>query len=105
MLVPRDPLEDRDAIVEIRAGTGGDEAALFAADLLRMSAESGLPIWGLMLANERVWRTDEEIRAGVLKIWAAMPRAASVTTAYAQRLAKAIKNARGTSDQMLAAAA
>jgi peptide chain release factor 1 len=36
LLVPRDPLEDRDAIVEIRAGTGGDEAALFAADLLRM---------------------------------------------------------------------
>src|SRR5579884_2025854 len=36
LLVPRDPLDDRDAIVEIRAGTGGDEAALFAADLFRM---------------------------------------------------------------------
>jgi peptide chain release factor 1 len=36
LLVPRDPLEDRDAILEIRAGTGGDEAALFAADLFRM---------------------------------------------------------------------
>jgi peptide chain release factor 1 len=36
LLLPRDPLDDRDAIVEIRAGTGGDEAALFAADLLRM---------------------------------------------------------------------
>jgi peptide chain release factor 1 len=36
LLIPRDPLEDRDAILEIRAGTGGDEAALFAADLLRM---------------------------------------------------------------------
>jgi peptide chain release factor 1 len=36
LLIPRDPLEDRNAIVEIRAGTGGDEAALFAADLLRM---------------------------------------------------------------------
>jgi len=36
LLTPRDPLDDRDAIVEIRAGTGGDEAALFAADLLRM---------------------------------------------------------------------
>ena len=35
-LVPTDPLDDRDAIVEIRAGTGGDEAALFAADLFRM---------------------------------------------------------------------
>jgi peptide chain release factor 1 len=36
LLVPPDPLDDRDAIVEIRAGTGGDEAALFAADLYRM---------------------------------------------------------------------
>ena len=35
-LVPRDPHDDRDAIIEIRAGTGGDEAALFAADLYRM---------------------------------------------------------------------
>jgi peptide chain release factor 1 len=36
LLVPHDPLDDRNAIVEIRAGTGGDEAALFAADLYRM---------------------------------------------------------------------
>jgi len=36
LLVPRDPHDDRDAILEIRAGTGGDEAALFAADLYRM---------------------------------------------------------------------
>lgn len=36
LLIPRDPLDGRNAIVEIRAGTGGDEAALFAADLYRM---------------------------------------------------------------------
>jgi len=36
MLVPRDPLDDKNIIMEIRAGTGGDEAALFAADLFRM---------------------------------------------------------------------
>ena len=35
-LLPHDPLDERNAIVEIRAGTGGDEAALFAADLFRM---------------------------------------------------------------------
>ena len=35
-LMPKDPRDDRDVIVEIRAGTGGDEAALFAADLYRM---------------------------------------------------------------------
>lgn len=36
LLIPRDPLDERDCIVEIRAGTGGDEAALFAANLFRM---------------------------------------------------------------------
>ena len=36
LLVPRDPNDSKDCIVEIRAGTGGEEAALFAADLLRM---------------------------------------------------------------------
>jgi peptide chain release factor 1 len=35
-LVPRDPNDDKNVIVEVRAGTGGDEAALFAADLYRM---------------------------------------------------------------------
>jgi peptide chain release factor 1 len=35
-LLPSDGTEDRDALLEIRAGTGGDEASLFAADLLRM---------------------------------------------------------------------
>ena len=36
LLVPRDPRDEKSVIVEIRAGTGGDEAALFAADLFRM---------------------------------------------------------------------
>jgi peptide chain release factor 1 len=36
MLVPKDPRDKRNVIMEIRAGTGGDEAALFAADLFRM---------------------------------------------------------------------
>ncbi|MCE5244111.1 MAG: peptide chain release factor 1 [Syntrophobacteraceae bacterium] len=36
MLAPRDPNDDKNVILEIRAGTGGDEAALFAADLFRM---------------------------------------------------------------------
>lgn len=35
-LIPRDPLDDKNTIMEIRAGTGGDEAALFVADLFRM---------------------------------------------------------------------
>jgi len=49
LLLPRDPLEDRDTIVEIRAGTGGDEAALFAADVLRMY---------LRYAERRGWKTE-----------------------------------------------
>ncbi|GHU89151.1 peptide chain release factor 1 [Spirochaetia bacterium] len=36
MLIPKDPLDEKNIIMEIRAGTGGDEAALFAADLFRM---------------------------------------------------------------------
>ncbi|MDI6797161.1 MAG: peptide chain release factor 1 [Desulfatibacillaceae bacterium] len=36
LLLPKDPNDDKDVILEIRAGTGGDEAALFAADLFRM---------------------------------------------------------------------
>src|SRR6187401_509678 len=36
LLVPRDPNDDRNVVLEIRAGTGGDEAALFASDLFRM---------------------------------------------------------------------
>jgi peptide chain release factor 1 len=51
LLIPRDPLDDRDAIVEIRAGTGGDEAALFAADLERMyrrfAERKGLRVEGI----------------------------------------------------------
>ena len=36
LLIPKDPQDDKNAIIEIRAGTGGDEAALFAGDLYRM---------------------------------------------------------------------
>ena len=36
LLIPKDPQDDKNAILEIRAGTGGDEASLFAGDLLRM---------------------------------------------------------------------
>jgi peptide chain release factor 1 len=36
LMLPRDPLADRAAVVEVRAGTGGDEAGLFASDLYRM---------------------------------------------------------------------
>jgi len=50
-LLPPDPNEDRDAIMEIRAGAGGDEAGLFAADLFRMysrfAEEVGLKIEGM----------------------------------------------------------
>ena len=36
MLLPRDEADDRDVVLEVRAGTGGDEAAIFAGELLRM---------------------------------------------------------------------
>jgi peptide chain release factor 1 len=48
-LLPHDATEDRDAIVEIRAGTGGDEASLFAGDLYRMYQR---------YAEARGWKTE-----------------------------------------------
>ena len=38
LLLPKDPNDDKNVIVEIRAGAGGDEAALFAAEIYRMYA-------------------------------------------------------------------
>lgn len=48
-LIPRDPNDEKDVIMEIRAGTGGDEAALFAADLFRMYSR---------YAQEQRWDVD-----------------------------------------------
>jgi peptide chain release factor 1 len=55
LLLPKDDADDRDAILEIRAGTGGEEAALFAGDLYRMYskfAESRNWKWELMSLSE-----------------------------------------------------
>ncbi|MFG2783023.1 L-serine ammonia-lyase [Streptomyces prunicolor] len=41
-------------------------------ELLRLTQETGLSISALMLENERAWRTEEEIRAGLLEIWGVM---------------------------------
>src|SRR3989339_774994 len=49
LLLPKDPLDDKNIIVEIRAGTGGEEAALFAGELLRMY---------LRYAERRGWKTE-----------------------------------------------
>src|SRR6266567_2443696 len=49
MLLPRDPNDERGVIMEIRAGTGGDEAALFAADLFRMYSR---------YADSQRWRVE-----------------------------------------------
>jgi peptide chain release factor 1 len=48
-LLPRDPNDERDVIIEIRGGTGGEEAALFAADLMRMYVR---------YAERRRWRVE-----------------------------------------------
>jgi peptide chain release factor 1 len=61
-LVPKDPRDDRDVIVEVRAGTGGDEAALFAANLYRMYTR---------YADRHNWKTEvlsvNEIGIGGMK--------------------------------------
>jgi peptide chain release factor 1 len=48
MLIPKDPQDEKNAILEIRAGTGGDEASLFAGDLVRMY---------MRYCERRGWRT------------------------------------------------
>ena len=54
-LVPKDPSDEKDVIVEIRQGTGGEEAALFAADLFRMySRYAELRRWKVELLSESV---------------------------------------------------
>ncbi|CAB5239887.1 unannotated protein [freshwater metagenome] len=49
LLLPRDPNDDRDVILEVKAGAGGDESALFAGDLLRMY---------LRYAEKHGWKTE-----------------------------------------------
>src|SRR4029453_3291983 len=49
LLIPRDPNDDKNVMLEIRAGTGGDEAALFAAELFRMYT---------MYAERQGWRIE-----------------------------------------------
>ncbi len=49
LLVPRDPSDSKDVIVEVKGGEGGEESALFAADLLRMYSR---------YAEQRGWRTE-----------------------------------------------
>ncbi|HET9016377.1 MAG TPA: PCRF domain-containing protein, partial [Thermomicrobiaceae bacterium] len=49
LLVPKDPNDEKNVIVEVRAGTGGDEAALFAADLFRMYTQ---------YAEKRGWKIE-----------------------------------------------
>lgn len=49
LLIPRDPNDDKNTILELRAGTGGDEAGLFAADLLRMYTR---------YAEKHNWKTE-----------------------------------------------
>jgi peptide chain release factor 1 len=49
MLIPKDPRDERSVILEIRAGTGGEEAALFAAELFRMYAK---------YAESKKWKVD-----------------------------------------------
>jgi peptide chain release factor 1 len=53
MLIPKDPRDDKNVFVEIRAGTGGDEAALFSADLFRMySRYADLQGWKSEILSE-----------------------------------------------------
>ena len=64
LLVPKNPNDDKNVILEIRAGTGGDEAALFAGDLLRMY---------MRFAEEKSWKVEmmgaHETPGGASRKW------------------------------------
>ena len=64
LLVPKDPNDERNVFLEIRAGTGGDEAAIFAGDLLRMySRYAEGRSWQVELNGEPLADMDEDERA------------------------------------------
>jgi len=68
LLIPPDPLEEKNIIMEIRGGTGGDEAALFAADLFRMYtrfAESKGWKYEVMSANETALGGFKEVTLSI----------------------------------------
>ena len=55
LLLPKDPNDEKNILIEIRAGTGGDEAALFAADLFRMySRYADLRQWKMEILSENI---------------------------------------------------
>jgi peptide chain release factor 1 len=66
-LMPRDPLDDRDAILEIRAGTGGDEAGLFAGELVRLytrfAERHGLTVESISLSDGNMGGVKEAVFA------------------------------------------
>lgn len=68
LLIPKDPEDDKNAVMEIRAGTGGDEASIFAGDLFKMYTryiETKGWKWELMNANEGTAGGYKEVVIGV----------------------------------------
>lgn len=72
LLLPKDARDERSVIMEIRAGAGGEEAALFAASLYRMYT---------MYADTRGWKTERSVN--LRPNWAASERLPSALTAKA----------------------
>ena len=78
LLLPKDPNDDKNVIVEIRAGAGGDEAALFAAEVYRMYVH---------YADSRRWKTEmislNENGIGGFKEWRKNPYFYNHSSGYA----------------------
>ena len=68
MLIPKDESDEKNAIMEIRAGTGGEEAALFASDLLRMYTKySEIKSWSAEIMD--LSETDHDgVKEVILKV-------------------------------------
>ena len=75
LLIPKDPMDEKNVIIEIRAGAGGDEAALFAAELYRMYAKYAegrrwkiemMDLYDYVVENDTVETACDKIKAIVV---------------------------------------
>ena len=86
LLLPKDPNDEKNVVLEIRAGTGGDEATLFAAEIFRMYSR---------FAETRRWKVEvtsaSESAAGGLKEVTALISGGKVTLAATPLCAAAVK--------------
>ena len=93
MLLPKDPNDDRDVIIEVRAGTGGEEAALFGADLLRMYTQAAMNAVAAASGSTMPTTTGMNAPAAIRKMLQHTPQATGLLI-LRQRLPPTVRSIR-----------